>query len=721
MFSTNNKISKRQMFRLLTYDLLGIGTLLLPSALSAEAGKNGMPAILAGMGAGLCYCILIGWQIGAMNEAESYPAYLKRCFGRVFGTAAILFYVCYFLCLGGYVTYVFGHLMITELLKEQSFYWITAGILLLAIYGILQGIEGRARIYEILFWFLMAPLFLMLFFAARDVEIFRLFPLYETGADGILKGGLFSFEVFSLGGIALFLTPFARKKQSIRGACIMAVIFSGGILLVLYGILQGIFGTKSMAVLEYPAVTLMSMIQIPGGFFQRQDALMVAIWFFTMYALLSSSMFYTAENLKEFTKGKKEKLWIAITAAAVFGISVCSYRSAGFTDSLNKLFLFAATPVVVLIPLLSMFCIKCRKKGKRQNAVHSLFLLLLVTLLSGCSTAELENRKFPLTMGVDKREDACQISYKFQDLSAIANENADSPSGTDFYIEDKDFFTGISKYANATNKIMDYNHMKALILSEDFAEDGEALENFLQICKKESLIARNTLLFFAEDAAEILALDKNLDTAVGSYLEEMIESREDYKLKDAVTLGDLYNDMENKEQLLLVPVLQEVGGLPMIRSYYAVSGGELKGEVSIQEAVLSYLSQGKLKKLSFSLEDQTPVSIQRIRAKGNFFTRNPLLYHNKITLEVIVENGIDTAGKAGKEIKERIGKLFQKELKDSGRNLLTAPGIDLANSFCKLGMYGGSLYEQYKGDLETYIKNLEYDFEIEVILINEQR
>lgn len=721
MFSTNNKISKRQMFRLLTYDLLGIGTLLLPSALSGEAGKNGLAAILIGMGGGLVYCILIGWQICAMKEEESYPGYLKRCFGRFFGTAAIVFYVCYFLCLGGYVTYVFGHLMITELLKEQSFYWIAAGILLLAVYGIMQGIEGRARIYEILFWFLMAPLFLMLFFAARDVEVFRLFPLYETGSEGILKGSLYSFEVFSLGGIALFLTPFASKKQSIRGACIMAVFFSGCILLVLYGVLQGIFGAASMAKMEYPAVTLMSMIQIPGGFFQRQDALMVAIWFFTMYALLSSSMFYTAENLKEFTKGKKEKLWIAVSAVAVFGISVCSYRSAGFTDGLNKLFLFIATPAIVLIPLLSILCLKCRKDKGKRTVIHGVLLLLSILLLSGCSTAELENRKFPLTMGVDKREESCQISYKFQDLSAVANENADSPSGTDFFIEDQDFFTGISKYANATNKIMDYNHMKALVLSEDFAEDKEALDNFLQVCKKESLISRNTLLFFADDAAEILSLDQNLDTSIGSYLEEMIESREDYKLKDAVTLGDLYNDLENREQLLLIPVLKDVGGLPVIRSYYAVSGGVLKGEVSIQEAVLSYLSQGKLKKLSFTLKNQTPVTVQRIRAKGNFFKRNPVLYHNRILLEVIVENETDTADQEGKKVKEQMEKLFLKELKKSGGNLLTAPGIDLTNSFCKLGRYDRTLYEQYKESLEEYNRNLEYDFDIEVILINEQR
>ena len=209
MFSKNNKISKRQMFRLLTYDLLGIGTLLLPSALAKTTEKNGMVSILFGILAGLCYCIVIGWLLRSLEEGESYPIFLKRCFGNILGTLILLFYTLYYICLGGYTSYIFGHLVVTNLLKEQSFYWIVLGILGLAVYGIIQGIEGRARIYEILFWFLMAPLLLMLFLAARDVEISRLFPLYTNDIEEIMMGGYFSFEMFSLIGVALYLVPYA--------------------------------------------------------------------------------------------------------------------------------------------------------------------------------------------------------------------------------------------------------------------------------------------------------------------------------------------------------------------------------------------------------------------------------------------------------------------------------------------------------------------------------
>ena len=51
MFSENNRISGRQTFRLLTYDLLGLSTLLVPTVLGQTAGRDGVFSIAIGVGA----------------------------------------------------------------------------------------------------------------------------------------------------------------------------------------------------------------------------------------------------------------------------------------------------------------------------------------------------------------------------------------------------------------------------------------------------------------------------------------------------------------------------------------------------------------------------------------------------------------------------------------------------------------------------------------------
>ena len=55
MFSENRQISKRQIRRLLIYDLFGIGTLLLPVFLTEFAGRDGIFCIFGAWLLLLCY------------------------------------------------------------------------------------------------------------------------------------------------------------------------------------------------------------------------------------------------------------------------------------------------------------------------------------------------------------------------------------------------------------------------------------------------------------------------------------------------------------------------------------------------------------------------------------------------------------------------------------------------------------------------------------------
>ena len=57
MFSENDKISKRQLFRLLFIDFLGGSSLLIPTYLAGVAGTWGILCNLTGSAMGLLYTI----------------------------------------------------------------------------------------------------------------------------------------------------------------------------------------------------------------------------------------------------------------------------------------------------------------------------------------------------------------------------------------------------------------------------------------------------------------------------------------------------------------------------------------------------------------------------------------------------------------------------------------------------------------------------------------
>lgn len=358
--------------------------------------------------------------------------------------------------------------------------------------------------------------------------------------------------------------------------------------------------------------------------------------------------------------------------------------------------------------------------GKMKKYIVTIFFVICGAFLSGCSTAELENRNFPLAVGVDMDGRDCRISYKFQNLSKVADTNTSGGQSTDYFIRSESFFTGLSEYSNDSNKIMDYNHVKVLVLGEDFLENREVLENFIEVCERDNLIAYNTLLFLAEDAGSILALDENLDTSIGSYLEEMIESRKDYTLKDAVTVGDLYKEYDNKNQTLFVPILKEEGGMPVIRNYYVISQFIPGGEVSVEEAVLSYLCQGKLKKLSFSMEDGTNVDIQSIRAKGRITKKYPLQLNISIRLEAKILNSYGKSEEDNQKLKTKISKKFTDSLNKAAGNLKSEPDADITNSYNRLGRYSRWAYRTYNGNPGSYLADLQPVFEIRTVLVEEK-
>lgn len=156
----------------------------------------------------------------------------------------------------------------------------------------------------------------------------------------------------------------------------------------------------------------------------------------------------------------------------------------------EKFLWYIGTPFLVLVPVV-LAIIRCagqRKKHLRSGAVICVLLGLMG--LSGCATAELEERNFPIEMAVSDME---QFDREWL--------NADE-SG---------------------NRMVDYSHMKVILLDQKFLEDAQNMDAFLEILEKKSDVPRNTYLAVAEDAEAVLKLQKNMEESVGTYLEDYLK------------------------------------------------------------------------------------------------------------------------------------------------------------------------------------------------------
>ena len=598
--------------------------------------------------------------------------------------------------MAGYTAYLFSVTVLNNLLRGESFYLVLVLILGLVWYGLLSGIEGRARVYELLFWVILIPLFIMLASALDEVKTDYWNPVFFTGKRDFFAGSYYVFICSSLIFLILFLGGYLRKRESLMKVGRLALIFTGCLEAGLYLILLGVFGGAALSDMQTPAITLMSTIKITGGFLKRADAFMFGIWFFTLYALLNSAVFYAEMLLNGLYHAKKRQaLWKkwerAAVFAAVFGVAVLLYNSKENTVLYEKFLWYIGTPFLVLVPVV-LAIIRCagqRKKHLRSGAVICVLLGLMG--LSGCATAELEERNFPIEMAVSDME---QFDREWL--------NADK-SG---------------------NRMVDYSHMKVILLDQKFLEDAQNMDTFLEILEKKSDVPRNTYLAVAEDAEAVLKLQKNMEESVGTYLEDYFENVSEIKKTAYPTLGMLYQEQENKMETLFIPYVEEVDQKPAVTKYYVWKRGEAEGMLDSQTALLSFFTQNQKEEYVLTLADGVDVRL--------FAPHNQVVFSQTKEKQIIAE--ISCRGEIlyekpgwrqklqseyGQNLKSGdIKKMLEKELEDYFQQTAQKVEVDCANSYKKLGGQRRDWYLLYQKQPEQYEKDMEIIYRVKVDWVN---
>lgn len=365
MFADNWKISLRQVRRILVLDLFGLSSLMVPGALSALSGADGIACLALGMAGGWALLWLMEKSLQGMEG--NYYHYMERHVGQVLADVFMVFYYLYFVLLCGFVLYQTAALVLAWLLPEGSYFWVSLLLLLLAAYGTMRGIEGRARVYEIIFWFLGVPLIVMLCLALRDVHPDYWAPVLYSGGLEILRGSV-GYLAFLLPLTALlFLKPFCRKPEKLaacgRSALLAATVMDA----VVYLVLLGVFGSKTMGVLKRPAITLMGMVNIPGGFFTRQDVVMVSVWFFALFALMHTGAFHSTLILKELFHEKGSRCSMCISLALAFAAGIGFFQNSFFMEVYEIYQKWVALPGMAAILLVLLFARRIRDGAEAKK------------------------------------------------------------------------------------------------------------------------------------------------------------------------------------------------------------------------------------------------------------------------------------------------------------------------------------------------------------------
>lgn len=697
MFSENNQISGRQVFRLLTYDFLGMGTLLLPTMLADTAGRDGIFCILAGILSTFLYLKLLRYLLKGMKT--SYPDFLKQKCGKVCGYVLWGGYFLYFILMASYTAYLFSTLMLNGLVENVSFYLVLMLILLLAFYGMAGGIEGRARVYEILFWFLMIPLFLMLFAACREVKPAYWSPVFMADGKEVLSGSYYVLFCYSMVSIVLFLKEYVADRRKCVGAAEKAVWFSGGVFAVLYLILIGLFGAEALAQMKFPAVTMMSRVQITGGFLKRTDAFMFSIWFFTLYAMLNSMVFYSG-NLAEkvirdcggYLEGKKRMLPYLILLLLVYGVAVLFYRNQQFLDRVTFLLWRIGTPFVVGVPVLLCLTGERKKHNKKVRVLVLVCFLFGCLFLQGCNVAELEDKAFPVLLNIRDQDD-------FQNVWL--------------------------NHEYAGNKEVDYNHLKVVLIERSFLEKEAAVDDMLSMLEQEKEVPWNAYVMTTESCDRLAQTEGKLDTLLGNYLEELLENTSGIDQKAYPTLGMLYEERANHLETLYIPfvdiegeqsgAVQDDTEKPQITAYEVWKRGRAAGLVDTDTARAAFFTQNFADDYILQLAPELYVKVDAAscRVKETEKIGAGGLTEQIVTVTVTGEGEILSGTVSASEKEQLLNTRMEDYLNAIAAHALEKE-IDITNSYRNLGADNRTWYFKYQNTPAAYEKDIKIQYLVKI-------
>ena len=722
MFSENNQISGRQVFRLLTYDFLGMGTLLLPTMLADTAGRDGIFCILAGILSTFLYLKLLRYLLKGMKT--SYPDFLKQKCGKVCGYVLWGGYFLYFILMASYTAYLFSTLMLNGLVENVSFYLVLLLILLLAFYGMAGGIEGRARVYEILFWFLMIPLFLMLFAACREVKPAYWSPVFVADGKEVLSGSYYVLFCYSMVSIVLFLKEYVADRKKCVGAAEKAVWFSGGVFIALYLILIGLFGVEALAQMKFPAVTMMSRVQVTGGFLKRTDAFMFSIWFFTLYAMLNSMVFYSG-NLAEkvirdcggYLEGKKRMLPYLILLLLVYGVTVLFYRNQQFLDCVTFLLWKIGTPFVVGVPVLLCLTGERKKHNKKVRVLVLVCFLFGCLFLQGCNVAELEDKAFPVLLNIRDQDD-------FQNVWL--------------------------NHEYAGNKEVDYNHLKVVLIERSFLEKEAEVEDMLSMLEQEKEVPWNAYVMTTESCDRLAQTEGELDVLFGNYLEELLENTSGIDQKAYPTLGMLYEERANHLETLYIPFVDIEGeqsgaveddtekeeqsatvwddtekeeeeqqpvmtGKPQITAYEVWKRGRAVGLVDTDTARAAFFTQNFADDYTLQLAPELYVKVDAAscRVKETEKIGAGGLTEQIVTVTVTGEGEILSGTVSASEKEQLLNTRMEDYLNAAATHALEKE-IDITNSYRNLGADNRTWYFKYQNTPAAYEKDIKIQYLVKI-------
>lgn len=289
MFAGNDRITVRQLYFQIVLSMTGILTIVLPGSHGIHGWQGAVSCVCA-------FLIWVGYAFFLVRIAVQYE-HLEKLLGKtgtkLYGIWSMVFYMV----TGAFVTSVTTELVTVYLVSEVPAPLAKGALLAACSMAGIPRIQRRGRMAEAAFP-IVGTAFVLLLSLSLGQQIFQMDTFGENlwQSEVLIDGKTVAEAAYILFAscAGLWGLPFLLNK--VKGNCYLGIIRAVGTIFILLGIvlliLQGSYGSSQVLSRQWPIVSFMGGIRIPGGFVFRMDP----IWIFVLLLLLlfstGSTLFY---------------------------------------------------------------------------------------------------------------------------------------------------------------------------------------------------------------------------------------------------------------------------------------------------------------------------------------------------------------------------------------------------------------------------------------------
>jgi len=534
---------------------MGTGVIVLPRRVAEFAGADGWIIVL-----GLTLLAMgLGWLISAAMTAVARAggsgfvagvgAFLGRPLAYVF--AVLLWIKIVFSA--GLELRVFLGITREVLLPRTPVLVVGAVMVLLCAYAAAKGLETRARVGELLLAVMVLPVAFLVGLAFFNGDFSNLQPMFVASPNNLVSG------IFGLGfmftgmEMLLLVLPFLSGGKGMGRAVVTSLGFAGAFITLITIITIAEFG-PSVVNQAWPVLRLMDMLNLPGSFIERQEALMFSFWIITTFTLVSGMLFFGSVLVQETLRPKGLSKGVLLTGAAVFGVAAIPWEGDAIYKRLDFMYITFGLFFLVLLPGFLLAAAKIRSRTKAVKSLSILFILAIISLsFTSCwDKVEIEDRAFVIAMGIDKADGGYMISLSMP----VAENNQDEENHIKTATA-RTITEAMKKLDARSDKDLYYGQVKLIVLGNDLLQDQLLLEGTINAINSHQEIDRRINVVAAEDSAlDILKTKPPGETLPGLYTAEL------YRKKDKVGGASFALDFERFSTAL---TFSDGAIIPMLR------------------------------------------------------------------------------------------------------------------------------------------------------------